>query len=57
VGIPEITKQAMALSATTLRGIEVYLAVCILYFLIYRLFLIAVNQVERHFRVPGMAAI
>jgi polar amino acid transport system permease protein len=57
VGIPEITKQAMALSATTLRGIEVYLAVGILYFLIYRLFLIAVNQVERHFRVPGMAAI
>jgi polar amino acid transport system permease protein len=54
VGIPEITKQAMALTATTLRGIEVYLAVGILYFVIYRLFLFAVNQAEKRFRVPGM---
>ncbi len=57
VGIPEITKQAMALTATTLRGIEVYLAVGILYFVIYQLFLFAVNQAEKRFRVPGMAPI
>ena len=36
VGIPEITKQAMTLTATTLRGIEIYLAVGVLYFVIYR---------------------
>lgn len=35
VGIPEMTKQAMNLTATTLRGIEVYLAVGVLYFGIY----------------------
>jgi polar amino acid transport system permease protein len=47
----------MALTATTLRGIEVYLAVGILYFVIYRLFLFAVNQAEKRFRVPGMDSI
>jgi polar amino acid transport system permease protein len=55
VGIPEITKQAMTLTATTLRGIEVYLAVGILYFAIYRLFLFAIHQLESRYRVPGMA--
>ena len=35
VGIPEITKQAIALTSTTLRGVEVYLAVGILYLLVY----------------------
>ena len=47
VGIPEITKQATALSATTLQGGEIYLVVGILYFLIYRFFLIVARQVER----------
>ncbi|MDP3622020.1 MAG: amino acid ABC transporter permease [Polynucleobacter sp.] len=55
VGIPEITKQAMTLTATTLRGIEVYLAVGILYFAIYRLFLFAIERIQNRYRVPGMA--
>jgi len=54
VGIPEITKQAMTLSATTLRGVEIYLAVGILYFAIYRILLIGVQTLEKRYRVPGM---
>lgn len=54
VGIPEITKQAMALSATTMRGLEIYLAVGVLYFSIYRLFLLGVQHLERRFRIPGI---
>lgn len=54
VGIPEITKQAMTLTATTLRGIEIYLAVGILYFAIYRILLFGVQWMERHFQIPGM---
>ena len=53
VGIPEITKQAMTLSATTLRGVEIYLAVGVLYFAIYRLLLLGVQLIERRFRIPG----
>jgi polar amino acid transport system permease protein len=53
VGIPEITKQAMTLSATTLRGVEIYLAVGLLYFAIYRLLLLGVQLIERRFRIPG----
>jgi len=55
VGVPEITKQAMALVATTMRGIEVYIAIGLLYFGIYRLLLVVVRLVERHFAVPGFA--
>ncbi|MFM2445230.1 MAG: hypothetical protein RJB09_2416 [Pseudomonadota bacterium] len=54
VGIPEITKQAMSLSATTLRGVEIYLAVGFLYFAIYRVVLVGFDAVERRFRVPGI---
>lgn len=54
VGIPEITKQAMALSATSMRGLEIYLAVGILYFALYRLFLLGVQWLERRFRIPGI---
>lgn len=54
VGIPEITKQAMTLTATTLRGIEIYLAVGVMYFCIYRLLLAALQMVERRYRVPGL---
>jgi polar amino acid transport system permease protein len=53
VGISEITKQAMTLSATTLRGVEIYLAVGVLYFAIYRLLLLGVQLIERRFRIPG----
>ena len=54
VGIPEITKQAMTLTATTLRGIEIYLAVGILYFAIYRVLLVGVQWLERRYQIPGM---
>jgi len=54
VGIPEITKQAMTLASTTLRGVEIYLAVGVLYFAIYRFFLIAAQWLERRYRVPGI---
>lgn len=53
VGLPEIMKQAMALAATTLRGVEIYLAVGLLYFGIYKLMHILVRAIERHFAVPG----
>jgi polar amino acid transport system permease protein len=54
VGIPEMTKQAMNLTATTLRGIEVYLAVGVLYFGIYWILIHGARQIEKHFRVPGI---
>jgi polar amino acid transport system permease protein len=54
VGIPEMTKQAMNLTATTLRGIEVYLAVGVLYFGIYWILVRGALQIEKHFRVPGI---
>ncbi len=54
VGIPEITKQAMALVGTTNQGIQIYLAAGILYFLIYRVLLAGLEAVERYFRIPGM---
>lgn len=53
VGIPDIMKQAMALSATTLRGIEIYLAVGLLYFGIYKLILMLVRALERRYSIPG----
>jgi polar amino acid transport system permease protein len=56
VGIPEITKQAMTLTSTTLRGIEVYLAVGILYFVIYRICLFGVQLLSKRFQIPGMAS-
>jgi|TARA_B110000977_G_scaffold140725_1_gene178631 polar amino acid transport system permease protein len=57
VGIPEITKQAMALVGTTNQGIEIYLAAGILYFIIYRILLAGLEAIERHFRIPGMTPI
>ena len=55
VGIPEITKQAIALTSTTLRGVEVYFAVGILYFAIYRILLIGIQLVNRHYQIPGLS--
>lgn len=52
VGIPEITKQAMTLSATTLPGVKIYLAMGILYFMIYRILLVGVQVLEKHYRLP-----
>ena len=54
VGLPEITKEAMTLTATTLRGMEIYFAAGCLYFVIYRVLLVAVRLLERRYRVPGM---
>jgi polar amino acid transport system permease protein len=53
VGVPEIMKQAMALSATTLRGVEIFLAVGLIYFAIYKLLVSLVWALDRHFRIPG----
>jgi len=55
VGIPEITKEAMALVATTMRGIEVYIAIGLIYFGIYRLLLVAVRLIEKRYSIPGFA--
>jgi polar amino acid transport system permease protein len=57
VGIPEITKQATVLAGRTLQGAEIYLAVGILYFLIYRLLLVLARMVERRFRIPGVTSL
>lgn len=57
VGIPEITKEAITLTATTLQGAEIYLVVGILYFSIYRILLVGVRCLERSFRVPGIASL
>ena len=54
VGIPEITKQAIALTSTTLRGVEVYFAVGILYFAIYRILLVGIQLINRHYQIPGL---
>jgi len=54
VGIPEVMKQAMALSAATLRGVEIYLAVGLVYFAIYRILVTFIWALERRFRVPGL---
>lgn len=53
VGLPEIMKQAMTLTATTLRGLEIYLAVGLLYFGIYKLMQFSVRAIERYFSIPG----
>ena len=55
VGLPEITKQAMALVATTMRGIEIYAAIGLIYFGIYRLLLVAVQLIEKRYSIPGFA--
>lgn len=53
VGIPEITKEAMTLTANTLKGIEVYLSVGILYFSIYRILLMGVQLIEKYYEIPS----
>jgi len=52
VGIPEVMKQAMALSAATLRGVEIYFAVGLVYFAIYKLLVTLIWALERRYRVP-----
>ena len=55
VGIPDVMKQAMTLASTTLRGLEIYLAIGVIYFLIYKLMLALVRAVERRFAIPGFS--
>ncbi len=55
VGIPEIMKEAMSLAAVTLRGVEIYLAVGMIYFAIYKLFVLLFMALEKKFRIPGLA--
>lgn len=55
VGIPDVMKQAMTLAATSLRGLEIYLAVGVIYFLVYKLLLALMRAVERRFAVPGIS--
>lgn len=57
VGIPEITKQATVLASQTLQGAEIYLAVGVLYFLIYRVLLMLARRFEQRFRIPGVTAL
>ena len=53
VGVPEVMKQAMALSATTLRGVEIFFAVGLIYFVIYKALVSLVWALDRHFHIPG----
>jgi len=53
VGIPEVMKQAMALSSTTLRGVEIFLAVGLIYFAIYKVLVAFVWALDRRYRIPG----
>ncbi|MHB8772288.1 MAG: amino acid ABC transporter permease [Syntrophales bacterium] len=56
VGIPEIMKRAMSLTPVILRGLEVYLAAGIVYFLIYKACLLIFSTLEKKYRIPGLAA-
>ena len=47
----------MTLTATTLRGIEIYLAVGVLYFVIYRICLVGVQVLSRRYQIPGMSSV
>ncbi len=55
VGIPEIMKEAMSLTAVTLKGLEIYVAVGILYFVIYRGFRTVFESVAKRYQVPGLS--
>jgi polar amino acid transport system permease protein len=55
VGIPEIMKQAMSLTPMILRGLEVYLAVGIIYFIIYKACLVLFMALEKRYRIPGLS--
>lgn len=55
VGIPEIMKEAMSLTSTTLRGMEIYVAVGIIYFVIYKLFCIGFSIIGKRYEIPGLS--
>jgi polar amino acid transport system permease protein len=57
VGMPEILKEATSLALTTLRGMEIYLAAGVLYFLIYKIMLEIFLWIERQYAIPGFKQI
>jgi polar amino acid transport system permease protein len=57
VGIPEIMKEAMSLTAVTLRGLEIYVAVGVMYFIIYKGFTMLFTALERRYRIPGLTGV
>ena len=54
VGLPEVTQEAMTLVAATHRGIEIYLALGLIYFGIFRALLALIRWLERRYQIPGM---
>lgn len=48
VGIAEITKQAMSLTAITLNGVQIYTLAGVLYFIIYKLFTLLAGVFEKN---------
>lgn len=47
VGIAEITKQAMSLTAITLNGLQIYTLAGVLYFIIYKIFTLLAGVFEK----------
>jgi polar amino acid transport system permease protein len=55
VGIGEIMRQAVALTSTTDFGIAVYVVAGLLYYVIYRLILLAMHALDKHWGMTGMS--
>lgn len=51
VGISEITKQAMSLTAITMNGLQIYALAGILYFIIYKIFVLLAGLLEEKYRI------
>lgn len=51
VGIAEITKQAMSLTAITLNGVQIYTLAGVLYFIIYKVFTLLAGVFEKKYRI------
>ncbi len=51
VGIAEITKQAMSLTAITLNGLQIYTLAGVLYFIIYKVFTLLAGVFEKKYRI------
>ncbi|HIA1510176.1 TPA: ABC transporter permease subunit, partial [Salmonella enterica] len=51
VGISEITKQAMSLTAITLNGLQIYTLTALLYFIIYKIFVLLAGFFAKKYRI------
>ncbi|ECG8590110.1 amino acid ABC transporter permease [Salmonella enterica subsp. salamae] len=51
VGISEITKQAMTLTAVTMNGLQIYALSAVLYFIIYKIFVFLAGVLEKRYRI------